>query len=243
MRNTPVAFSIHLFPIHPFTLCLFFFIDTTHQPRHTSASTFAMGKNSEKQTEKRAHKASDGESKHKNKPSCDTLGSSPFATTVEFTRAGLHHSQWLNQFQKLCEYKVQFGHCLVPKRYSVNPKLGVWVSKQRTLYRKSTEENATSLTAERVRALDGIGFDWGRSRTDLASIWSVRFQQLCEFKVQFGHYLVPVKYSANPDLGPWVSKQRYYCRLLQNGKASRITAERVRALESVGFEWETTSSF
>ena len=42
-----------------------------------------MGKSDEKQTKKRAHKATDGASKHKNKPSFGTLGSSPFENTFE----------------------------------------------------------------------------------------------------------------------------------------------------------------
>ena len=96
---------------------------------------------------------------------------------------GLRHSQWRDLFRQLCEYKVQFGDCLVPKKYSANPKLGRWVDHQRSRYKDNTEEKSTSTTAEHVRALNGIGFDWGTSLTD----WSVRFQQLCEFKEQFGH--------------------------------------------------------
>ena len=134
---------------------------------------------------------------------------------------------------------MQFGHCLVPKEYSANPKLGPWVSKQRFLYRENTEEKPTSKKAERIRALDGIGFDWGTSKTELTSMWNVRLEQLCEFKAQFGHYLVPKQYSVNPKLGMWVSKQRRNYKLYQEGKPSPMTAERIRELESVGFEFET----
>ena len=146
---------------------------------------------------------------------------------------------WSLRFRQICDFMVQFGHCLVPQHYSTNLKLRKWVSNQRSNYRLYQEGLPSPVTAERIRALESVGFEWETT----SGVWNERFEQLREFKVQFGHYLVPVKYSANPDLGPWVSKQRYYCRLLQNGKASRITAERVRALESVGFEWETTSSF
>ena len=128
----------------------------------------------------------DGESKHKNKPGFDTLGStrSPFATTFEANYdEGVRHSERRGRFRQLGEYKVQFGHCLVPRQYSANPRLGTWVRYRRARYRKSTEEeNSTCMIAEHIRALEGIGFDWGISMTDLVSIWSVRFQQLCEFK-------------------------------------------------------------
>jgi len=190
-----------------------------------------MGKSDETQTKKRVHKATDSESKHKNKPSFDV-------TNFEATNdEGLRHSQWRDHFRQLCEFKVQFGHCLVPHRYAANLKLGRWVSRQRTGNRKKREEMSTSMTDEHIRALDGIGFDWGKSKTDLASIWNVRLQQLCEFKVQFGHSVVPRKYADNPKLGRWVRNQRREYRLYKQGKPSPMREERIRELESVGFKW------
>ena len=194
-----------------------------------------MGKSDANQTKKRSHKAkaTDGEIKHKNKPSVDAM-------TFEDTDndGGLRHSQWRDLFRQLCEYKVQFGDCLVPQRYSTNPKLGKWVDRQRTRYRNNTEEEeSTSTAAEQIRALNGIGFDWGTSQTG----WSVRFQQLCEFTAQFSHCIVPIKYSANPKLGRWVSNQRNHYRLYQERKPSPLTEDRIRELESVGFEWKTSA--
>jgi hypothetical protein len=129
-----------------------------------------MGKSDEEQTKKRAHKAignsknkaADGDSKIKKQSSLDTLGSSPFETACEATDGGgARHSRWCELFRQMCEYKVQFGDCLVPKRYSANPKLGKWVAAQRTRYRKITKEKPTSIIAEHIRALNGIGFDCG----------------------------------------------------------------------------------
>jgi hypothetical protein len=92
------------------------------------------------------------------------------------------------------------------------------------------------MTAEHSRELESIGFDWGTSQTD----WSVRFQQMREFKVQFGHCLVPQQYAANPKLGVWVNTQRSKYRLYQEGKSSPVTAERIQELESIGFDWGTS---
>ena len=92
------------------------------------------------------------------------------------------------------------------------------------------------MTEERIRDLESIGFDWGTTKTDWASIWSVRFQQLCDFKEQFGHYLVPFNYTANPKLGRWVSTQRGYYKLYQEGKPTPLTEDRIRELESVEFD-------
>ena len=147
---------------------------------------------------------------------------------------GTSQTDWSVRFQQLCEFKEQFGHCLVPQQHAANPKLGKWVSIQRNRYKDNTEEKSTSMIAERIRALNGIGFEWETS----AFIWSLRFQQLCEFKVQFGHSVVPRQYAANPKLGKWVSIQRSNYRLHQEGKPSHMTGERIRELESVEFEWE-----
>ena len=92
------------------------------------------------------------------------------------------------------------------------------------------------MTEEHIRALDGIGFDWGTSKTGLASMWSVRFEQLREFKVQFGHCLVSRRY--NPKLGQWAAMQRHNYRMYQEEKPGRMTAERIRKLEGVEFKWE-----
>jgi hypothetical protein len=203
-----------------------------------------MGKSDEKQTKERAHKATGESKQHKNKPSFD-------AATFEATDdGGFFHSQWRDLFRQLCEYKAQFGDCRVPQQYSANPKLGRWVTNQRSLrtnYRKSkVEENPTSMTAEHLRALDAIGFEWKSLRT---TNWSVRFQQLCEFKEQFGHCNVPKRYSPNPKLGYWVSRQRGTYRLYLRGKSEHrknneeksvaMTVEHIRALDGIGFVWGT----
>jgi hypothetical protein len=195
-----------------------------------------MVKSDEQQTKKRAHKATDGESKHKNKPSFD-------ATTFEATNdEGYRQSRWGDHFRQLCEFKVEFGHCLVPNRYSANLSLWQWVARQRFRYRDHREEKSTSTAAEHIRALDGIGFDWRASKSDHTSMWRVRLQQLLEFKVQFGHCAVPQKYFANPKLGQWVSNQRQTYKLYQNGKPSGMTEERILSLESAGFKWGSSKS-
>jgi hypothetical protein len=191
-----------------------------------------MGKSDKKQTKKRVQKTT-CESKHKKQQSFDAM---TFEATDD---EGTRHSQWCDQFRQLCEFKMHLGHCRVPQQYSANPKLGQWVSTQRTAHRLDQEGNPSSMTAERIRALDAVGFDWGTSQTNS---WSVRFQQLCEFKAQFGHCLVSRQCAANPKLGKWVSTQRRCYRLYQGGKPSPMPAERIRALESIGFDWGTSQT-
>ena len=134
-----------------------------------------MGKSDEKQAEKRAHKATDGEIKHKIKPSADTtLEAIPEVTTSFNAKddGGLRHSQWRDHFRQVCEYKAIYGHCRVPLQYTKSPKLGAWVRYQRTRYSNNREDKRNSVTAEHIQALEVIGFDWGTSKTDYASVWS-----------------------------------------------------------------------
>ena len=74
------------------------------------------------------------------------------------------------------------------------------------------------------------------------SQWCNLFRQLCEFKVESDHCLVPIKYAANLKLGQWVSNQRSNYRLYREGKPNPMTMKRIRELESLGFEWGTSSA-
>ena len=74
------------------------------------------------------------------------------------------------QLQQWCKFKAKFDHCRVPQRYAANPKLGKWVSWQHRNYKLYQEGKPSPMTAEHIRALDGIGFDWGRSKQDWVGI-------------------------------------------------------------------------
>jgi hypothetical protein len=47
---------------------------------------------------------------------------------------------------------------MVPQRYQANPSLGTWVHTQRRQYKLMKEGKKTSITLEKVRALQSIGF-------------------------------------------------------------------------------------
>jgi hypothetical protein len=157
------------------------------------------------------------------------LGNFPLATpSFEDTdTALLHHSQWCDHFRQLCEYKAQFGDCNVPQPYSANLKLCMWVHGQREKYWKYREEKLTDMTAEYIRALEGVGFDWGTRKTDRFFSWSERFEQLRESQLQFGNCAVSTNYYTNPKLATWVTTQRQNFKWYQEGKPSSMTAERI----------------
>ena len=141
---------------------------------------------------------------------------------------------WSLRFRELCEFKAQFGHCLLPLRYSSNLMLGRWAAKQRHDYKLYSEGKQSGTTVQRIRELDSIEFVWD----PLAADWKLRFRQLCEFKAQFGHCLLPFRYSSNPKLGRWVAKQRHDYKLYSEGKQSGMTEQRMRELESIEFAWD-----
>ena len=72
-------------------------------------------------------------------------------------------SLWNERLQQMREFKVEFGHCRVPRKYAANPKLGHWVNTQRYNYKLPKEGKPSLMTAERSRELESIGFDWGTS--------------------------------------------------------------------------------
>lgn len=63
----------------------------------------------------------------------DTLSPSsneiPSPVTVA-TAKKVHNEQWDAMFERLRGYKARHGNCLVPKRFSEDPKLGTWVETQ-----------------------------------------------------------------------------------------------------------------
>jgi len=133
------------------------------------------------------------------------------------------YSSWDGWFGKLKAFKERFGHCNVPAKWKENPKLGIWVSCQRS-------RQQGKLSQERIRKLEKIGFDWGTSRRAGKS-WEARYAELLRYKQAHGNCDVPNRWKEDPKLGKWVSSQRL---LKQQGELSR---ERMWMLEEIGFNW------
>ena len=49
---------------------------------------------------------------------------------------------------------------LVPTKYPANPALGRWLSTQRSQYKLYMDGERSTMTEQRVRRLDSIGFVW-----------------------------------------------------------------------------------
>eukprot|EP00957_Ditylum_brightwellii_P185025 14090232-Ditylum_brightwellii.AAC.1 len=107
-------------------------------------------------------------------------------------------SSWEKRIDELYAFKANNGHCNASQNDEQNKSLGQWVSTQRMLYKKNT------LSSSRTEQLNSIGFIWD----ERDQLWKDKFDELCAFKAQNGHFNVPYNYAPNKSLGKWATKQR-----------------------------------
>jgi hypothetical protein len=56
------------------------------------------------------------------------------------TSKKVNQEQWDFMFNRLLKFREEHGHCLVPKRYAKDQKLGTWVETQRVQYKRLERE-------------------------------------------------------------------------------------------------------
>lgn len=130
--------------------------------------------------------------------------------------------QWEEHCQELIDYKRQYGNCIVPLDYPENPALATWVHLQRQEHRRG------KLNRDRTGRLNKLGFVWNT----LEAQWDERYQELIDYKNEQGNCNVPVGYPRKTVLGQWVFQQR------QNHRKGKMSQDRIKKLEEIGFEWE-----
>ena len=135
-------------------------------------------------------------------------------------------SAWDERFGELQAYKLEHGHCNVPRHWPVNAQLARWVGKQRASRAKG------QLATERMQWLKDLGFEWDPH----SSAWDTMLDELKAFWATHGHCNVPRHWPDNPQLAKWVGKQR-----TARSKNQMIGA-RIQRLEALGFEWAPRSS-
>ena len=136
------------------------------------------------------------------------------------------HAYWDARYSELVQYKQEHGDCHVSQKYSKMPKLGPWVSNQRTAYKNGT------ISEQNYAKLNDLGF---RFTSGHESKWNDRYEQLIEFKKKYGHCNVPREpheYEDAPDLGKWVAHQRYQHR------TRKLKDERFEKLHAIDFQWD-----
>lgn len=142
---------------------------------------------------------------------------------IEFmwSTVGLNQA-WLAMFQRLIAYKEEHGDVNVPHQWKRDGSLASWVNAQRQSWKAET------LSQERFKALDEIGFTW-KSRE--RGTWDDRFEELAKFKSEHGHLNVPFPCPEMPKIRQFINTSRFQ-------KAhGQLSADRQAKLESIGFSW------
>ena len=109
-----------------------------------------------------------------------------------------------------------------------------------TLY-KSWKDGSQQLSEDMIAKFDQLsmmGFQFNvLPYYENNRSWDDHYELLLAYKEATGNARVPIKYKADLRLGKWVQSQRQQYKLLQDGKKSKMTADRVQKLDEAGFEW------
>ena len=105
------------------------------------------------------------------KDQIDRLNSIGFTWKIRETHIRV---DWEVRFQELVDYKRVHGHCNVPRDYKANPHLGTWIGLQR--------RTKQTMSEERRKRLNSIGFTWKFRKAYISVPWEVRFRQLVDYK-------------------------------------------------------------
>lgn len=145
---------------------------------------------------------------------------------------------WMEKYDELCEFRRIYGHCLVPNVFPENPPLAQWVKRQRYQYKLKCNNKRSSMSDERIQALEQVGFVWDSH----SAVWDERLEELLEFRQVMGHCNVPSRYTGNHQLAVWVKRQRRQYKFYLENKPSAMTLDRIHRLEAIGFEWDMRKS-
>jgi hypothetical protein len=143
--------------------------------------------------------------------------------------------QWEERFHEFLEFGRLHGHHLVPHTYPPNQKLALWVKRQRHQYKKKTMGYHSTLSDDRERRFLEAGFVFDSHK----EVWLRRFQTLQKFHSVPGHCSVSSSIYHDEALSVWMKHQRrQYVLFKQLGpEKSTMTVERIRMLDSIGFDW------
>ena len=122
----------------------------------------------------------------------------------------------------------------------MNLRLLNWMVTQRRNYKLYKANLSSTMTQERIDALEAIGFTW---TVDKASanresprhlLWHSRLEELRTFKEEHGEF---PSTPTNSSLWNWIGTQRRNYKLYKANLTSPMTQERIDALEVIGFRW------
>ncbi|TKG95148.1 hypothetical protein EYV94_10585 [Puteibacter caeruleilacunae] len=134
---------------------------------------------------------------------------------------------WENKYAELVEFKEEHGHLYVAGFYGANEQLLNFVKVQR--------RNQDTMSPERKRLLNDIGFIWDPKKTTSTRInkergyqhWFTRFDELKAYKEEYGTSFVSTLSKTHSSLGKWIAAQKW--------KHKELSQEQIALLEEVDF--------
>lgn len=152
---------------------------------------------------------------------------------------GRLEGNWDLYVTALTRYKEKNGNCDVPERHveivdGASVTLGRWVSYVRSVIK--IQQSDYSLSAERIKQLDEIGFIWDSNKYRFEN----NIKALKQYKEREGDCDVPKDHVEVVDgvgvkLGQWIGS-------IRNAKKGRgtyvLTIERISQLDEIGFIWD-----
>lgn len=102
---------------------------------------------------------------------------------------------------------------------------------------QTAENQATSSPkAPRARASTAGKKNTGKKK-EAVDTWSEHFEELKAYKEAHGDCRVPRAYEENKKLSRWVDQQRYQYNNRQKGKPTKMTDDKLKKLEEIGFDF------
>jgi Helicase associated domain len=140
---------------------------------------------------------------------------------------------WDTMFRQLLDYKTAHGDCLVPSRYEANAKLAKWVETQRYEYTKLRRASK----AGSIKSQSLTEWDATCGATDLSEGEGPFLGKSGDAAVDgFDNLFFADATTGQPGSSEMPSSQNSVMML--GTLNPRLTEDRLRRLESIGFEWK-----
>lgn len=166
------------------------------------------------------------------------LSDQPFSMNFDLERPkrfrDYQTNQWETRYKELKQVFLETGRSSVHHADVSKKGLARWIKRQRAQYKLRKENKPSSMTDERVQALNLINFVWDSHST----VWEDRLIELEAFRAKHNHCNVTSSnYPSGGTLVSWVKSQRRQFRLRKDGRKSNLTPKRIQQLESLGFQF------
>mmetsp|Transcript_25990 Transcript_25990/g.29715 ORF Transcript_25990/g.29715 Transcript_25990/m.29715 type:complete len:287 (-) Transcript_25990:276-1136(-) len=142
---------------------------------------------------------------------------------------------WNTRLDQLKQFKIEHGHTRVPTK---GGKLGNWVMLQRLQYSLQVKGEKNTLTDQRIKALNEIGFVWHMQEVS----WEEKYNELRSCLQKHSEMSSEESISSYitrnaPHLHSWIASQRAEKRYKEQGLHNHLGDERENRLNNINFDW------